>query len=90
MFLTANGLEVLFIGNFTEISPPQALMAEFANFLQYSVDVDKLIPNFKLLVNTKQSPLGPENKLFDALQLPPFDKHFSLENVARINKIGGC
>lgn len=78
----ADGLKVLFIGNYTTEAPPQTLLATFHNFLQFAVDAGKLSENYRLygerqfLGNSKK-----RDKLDEALEKPPFDVHFDPETA---------
>lgn len=69
---------ILFIGNFTEIQPPQKLMQVFETFLQFAIDLGKLHPDYKLYGDRQmqENTSSPGHNLFEALKRPPFDKHF--------------
>lgn len=78
------GLQILFLGNFTESAPPQLLMKKFEDFLQYANDLEKFESNFLLYgerQKNRETPLNPGDALFKALQQPPFDKHFDFNTT---------
>lgn len=73
------GLHILFLGNFMEAAPPQTLIDMLDTFLQYSSDLGKLTIEYKLYGERQiSSTTSPGDKLFEILQKPPFDTHFSI------------
>lgn len=79
----------MFIGDFMNASPPQSLMNQLETFLNYSVDLGKLAPNYDILGEKQvEFTTSPGDKLYETLQKPPFDLHFNF-NVSEAEKCSG-
>lgn len=83
-FSTGSGLNILFLGNFTDISPPQSLLDKLQAFLQFAVDIGKLNKCYHLYGERQvnETSTSPGDKLFAALQIPPLNKHFKTNFTA--------
>lgn len=73
----------MFLGNFTEAQPPQKLMGKLKAFLDFAVDLGKIPSSYELLGERQlEETSSPGDKLYEILQIPPFDNNFSF-NVTR-------
>lgn len=83
MVVSDGQIRILFIGEFTDVSPPQALIKKLQAFLQYAVDLGKLNPDYDLYGERQlEMTTSPGDKLYDILQNPPFEQHFKhQENI---------
>lgn len=89
---TGLGLDILFLGNFTDIAPPQSLLDKLQAFLQFAVDIGKLHWCYHLYGERQinETLTSPGDKLFEALQTPPLNKHFKANFTANNLCEFGC
>jgi len=87
----ASSLSILFLGNYTELSPPQSLLEKLSEFLQYAVDLGKLTEDY-LLYGERQFDYttSPGDKLYEVLQQAPFDLHFDTNKATEGPCTIGC
>lgn len=71
-------LQISFLGDFMEFTPPQTLIETLETFLNYATDLGKLEKDFKLYGErqVQRNTTSPGDKLYEILQQPPFDTHF--------------
>lgn len=85
-------MDILFLGDFTDVAPPQSLLDKLEAFLKFAVDIGKLNKCYHLYGERQavENSASPGDKLFEALQLPPFKKRFKLNYTANRRCEFGC
>jgi hypothetical protein len=90
-YQTRTGIQILFLGNFTDVEPQQSLINKLSIFLQFAIDLEKLSDKF-LLYGERQivKTTSPGDKLYEILQKHPFDKHFDFNITKPAPCVIGC